>query len=81
MDISVKPDQDGAWSLIDLLGRSMGSVVRNPVGEFSIVTTGDALGRLPALRRGPFVSLDAALSEIELRTRGNCRMASEEPSK
>jgi hypothetical protein len=74
MDISVKAaGADGPWQLTDLLGRSMGTISRWEA-EYTIVPEGHALETMNAMNRGPFLSLDAALAEIEKHTRGTCRL-------
>ncbi|KFC69232.1 hypothetical protein FG93_03278 [Bosea sp. LC85] len=76
MDITVtqRPDE-AVWLLTDLLGRPMGEITENPVGEFRLVTAGQALETMKAMKHGPFPSLDAALAEIERFTRSSCRRA------
>jgi hypothetical protein len=75
VDITVKPVDGGkAWSLVDLLGRSMGRILEEPPEHFTIHPVGQAVETMRDLRPGPYASLDAALSEIETHTRGVCRM-------
>jgi hypothetical protein len=70
----VKPADDGAaWTLTDLLGRSMGVVAETPTGSFMIQPAGHALETMAGAELGPHASLDAALAEIETHTRGVCR--------
>ena len=74
MDITVKANGDGrTWQLIDLLGRSMGTIRRNGP-EFVIVPEGRALETMKFLDRGPFLTLDNALAQIEMHTRGTCKL-------
>ncbi|MDR6874508.1 hypothetical protein J2Y55_005545 [Bosea sp. BE125] len=74
MDIDVTPKSDeAAWLLTDLLGRPMGHVAEEPAGEFRIHPAGQALLTMEAMKCGPFRTLDDALAEIELFTRGTCR--------
>ena len=61
------------WRLTDLLGRSMGSIVKNASHQFTICPEGHALETMAGIERGPHASLDAALAEIEKHTRGVCR--------
>jgi hypothetical protein len=76
LDIDVTPEPDNAaWMLTDLLGRSMGRVAEEPAGEFRIEPAGQALQTMKSMKRGPFVTLDDALAEIERFTRGTCRRA------
>lgn len=75
MDVIVTrvPGEPGAWSLVDLLGRSMGFIVETSPGKFVVNPAGFAVETMAGLRSGPFGSLDAALAEIERHTRGVCR--------
>lgn len=74
MDVRVKRiASSSAWSLRDLLGRSMGSIVEEAPGAFQIVPEGNAVATMKDIRRGPHATLDAALAEIEVHTRGVCR--------
>lgn len=78
MDIVVTPDPDEtAWMLTDLLGRPMGQVSQDVAGAFRLVTAGQGLETMKAMKHGPFASLDAALAEIERFTRGSCRRVAE----
>ncbi|MEA3091822.1 MAG: hypothetical protein QOJ04_3164 [Caballeronia sp.] len=75
MDITVKKASVGnEWSMVDLLVRSMGHIVEDPPGHFTIHPDGQAVETMAGLKHGPYASLDAALSEIETHTRGVCRM-------
>lgn len=73
MDVTVAPSGDGEWSLTDLLGRSMGCVIRNSDQEFVIRPDGHAIETMRGMKHGPHASLDDALAEIERHTRGVCR--------
>jgi hypothetical protein len=74
LDVIVTPSDDRkAWDLADLLGRAMGSVVETSAAEFIIQPDGHALETMARIERGPYGSLDAALTEIEKHTRGVCR--------
>lgn len=78
MDITVTQRDDAAvWLLTDLLGRPMGEVTEEPAGEFRIVTAGQALETMKAMKHGPYPSLDEALAEIERFTRSACRRVSQ----
>jgi hypothetical protein len=81
MDITVKVRADGAsWSLVDLLGRSMGQIVQTG-SALSIEPAGHAVDTMRSMKRGPFATLNDALLEIETRTRGTCRLApADQPS-
>jgi hypothetical protein len=74
LDVMVKPaDEQGAWTLTDLLGRSMGLVAETTAGRFMIQPAGHALETMAGAALGPHASLDAALAQIETHTRGVCR--------
>ena len=74
MDLSVKPTANGtAWELVDLFGRSMGSIRQAASKAFTIHPEGHALTTMAGISLGPHASLDAALAEIEKHTRGVCR--------
>jgi hypothetical protein len=60
------------WTLTDLLGRSMGMITKVEEG-FLNAPAGEAFNTMRLITRGPHASLDAALAEIETRTRGVCR--------
>jgi hypothetical protein len=64
--------QSAVWDLKDLLGRPMGTITEEQRGFF-IAPIGEALNTMRLVQRGPHPSLDAALAEIETRTRGVCR--------
>jgi hypothetical protein len=71
----VKPVSNGnAWTLVDLLGRSMGQITEDPPKHFTVHPDGAAMETMAGLKHGPHASLDAALKEIETHTRGVCRM-------
>ena len=72
MDVMVVTDDATTWRLTDLLGRPMGTVVQDTTG-FHILPAGEATKTMGAVHRGPHATLDAALAEIETRTRGVCR--------
>ena len=75
MDVTVRPMAGGKdWSLIDLLGRPMGRITEDPPKHFTIHPDGQATETMAGLSRGPYASLDSALSEIETHTRGVCRL-------
>lgn len=75
MDVTVTPGESGkVWELTDLLGRSMGHIQRTADGKFAIAPTGQAVETMVGMNRGPFPTLDVALSEIETHTRGVCRL-------
>jgi hypothetical protein len=74
VDVIVIAEQGGAvWRLTDLLGRSMGNIRRDSTDCFTIHPEGHAFETMAGIPCGPHASLDAALAEIETRTRGVCR--------
>ena len=74
MDVIVAPSEDPAvWILEDLLGLSMGSIAEVAPGVFEITLAGEAPRTMADMKRGPYPSLDAVLSQIETHTRGVCR--------
>jgi hypothetical protein len=75
VDVTVIPAEGGKlWELTDLLGRTMGHVQLTADGRFMINPTGQAEETMAGMNRGPFPTLDVALSEIETHTRGVCRL-------
>jgi hypothetical protein len=75
MDIVVTPTALGDWSLIDLLGRQVGTVRETAPGEYRIIPGERVADSMRAMKQGPFATLDKALSEIETFTRSTCRLA------
>jgi hypothetical protein len=74
VDLIVVPAEGGTvWHLTDLLGRSMGNIREDASRQFMIYPEGRAFETMADIQRGPHVSLDAALAEIERHTRGVCR--------
>ena len=64
MDITVTPTGDGrAWTLTDLLGRSMGRITEASAEQFTIHPDGYARETMASIEQGPFASLDAAHRE------------------
>ncbi len=79
MDVVVtRTDDASAWTLTDLLGRSMGRVTEDQSQQFRIEPEGHAIETMSGLQFGPHPTLDAALSKIERHTRGVCSRAPEE---
>lgn len=73
MDLVVaRLEQGDVWELRDLLGRAMGTITKEE-GGFLISPAGQAVNTMRLVRRGPYPTLDIALTEIETRTRGVCR--------
>lgn len=75
MDIIVKPNGPTGWTLVDLLGRDMGTVTEIAPGDFRIIPGARVAETMQAMKHGPYAGLDAALSAIETHTRARCRMA------
>jgi hypothetical protein len=75
LDVIVTLTDDGtAWTLTDLLGRSMGRIVETSDQQLTIQPDGHALETMAGMELGPYLSLDAALAAIERYTRGVCRL-------
>ena len=54
MDVTVRPMPGGkGWSLIDLLGRSMGRITEDPPKHFTIYPDGHATETMAGLSPGP----------------------------
>ncbi len=54
MDITVKPvEGQTAWSLVDLLGRSMGRIVEDPSKNFTIHPEGVVRETMNGMSDGP----------------------------
>ncbi len=77
MDITVKPVSRTAWSLIDLLGRDVGTVHENEPEEFRIEPGERVADNMKAMKLGPYSTLDQALSAIETFTRSTCRLVAQ----
>jgi hypothetical protein len=71
--IVTSAEAETVWLLTDLLGRSMGSIVKDASHQFTICPEGHALETMAGIEQGPHASLDAARAEIERHTRGVCR--------
>lgn len=63
-----------AWSLIDLLGRDVGTIDEKAQGEFRIEPGDRVADNMKAMKLGPYETLDEALSAIETFTRSTCRV-------
>jgi hypothetical protein len=75
MDIIVTPKGQSQWVLVDLLGRSMGIVELAAPDEYRIIPGERVADSMRSMKHGPFATLDAALSQIEVFTRSTCRLA------
>jgi hypothetical protein len=76
VDVNVTParTERGTWILSDLLRRPVGQIAQILDGEFIIHPTQGS--RLSGSKRGPYPTLDVALSAIETHTRGQCQLSS-----
>jgi hypothetical protein len=76
MDIIVTPShRPDEWLLTDLFGRSLGVIQQTSPGRLTVQPEGRAAEIMPGISHAAFASLDAALTDIEKRTRGVCRRA------
>jgi hypothetical protein len=74
MDITVAQSaQPDEWFLTDLFGRSLGAIRQTSPGRFIVQPEGGAVETMSGISHAEFASLDAALADIEKRTRGICR--------
>ena len=73
MDLIVARADGGEWTLTDLLGRMMGTIVECKPGGLAIHPEGRAVEAMAGLKPGPYASVDDALAAIERHTRGVCR--------
>lgn len=78
MDITVKPISATAWSLVDLLGRDVGTVEEKAPHEFRIEPGARVADNMKSMKLGPHATLDEALAAIETFTRSTCRMVAPE---
>lgn len=65
--------REGTWTLVDLLGRTMGVIVEEAPQTVFVRPAGKAIATMKSMRAGPFNALDQALAAIEIHTRGVCR--------
>lgn len=75
MDIIVTPSGPTSWTLVDLLGRTIGVVELSAPDDYRIIPGERVADSMRAMKQGPFATLDAALSQIEVFTRSTCRLA------
>mgnify|MGYP001035934248 FL=1 len=73
MDTTVRPNLSNRWGVTDLLERSICSIVRDPNDQFWIVMTADELPQMNDVRRGPFKTVEGAMTDIEKNLNGSCR--------
>ncbi len=73
MDTTVRRNLSGNWGVSDLLERSICSIIRDPHGSCWIILSQDQVARLTDIRKGPFLSVEAAMTAIEKNLNGPCR--------
>lgn len=73
MDTTVRPDLSGNWGVSDLLERPICSIIRDPHGSCWITLSQEQAVRLCDIRKGPFLSVEAAMTAIEKNLNGACR--------
>ncbi|WP_186416765.1 hypothetical protein [Bosea sp. CS1GBMeth4] len=73
MDTTVWHDGAGNWGVSDLLERPICSIVRDAHGSCWIVLSEEQVARLSDIRKGPFLSVNAAMTAIEKNLNGPCR--------
>jgi hypothetical protein len=76
MDITVTRAADcrRAWTLTDLLGRPLGSILEEPGRRFFIDPEGRGAALMAKVDRGPHPSLEEALTAIEKHAPCTCRL-------
>jgi len=73
MDTTVRRSLSGNWGVSDLLERSICSIIRDPHGSCWIILSQEQVARLTDIRKGPFLSVEAAMTAIEKNLNGPCR--------
>ncbi|AZO76752.1 MULTISPECIES: hypothetical protein [unclassified Bosea (in: a-proteobacteria)] len=73
MDTTVRRNLADNWGVSDLLERPICSIIRDPHGTCWITLSQEQVARLSDIRKGPFRSVDAAMTAIEKNLRGPCR--------
>lgn len=73
MDTTVRRRLSGDWDVADLLERPICSIVRDAQDACWIVLSQEQAARLRDIRKGPFSSVDAAMTAIEKNLKGACR--------
>ena len=73
MDTTVRQSLAGDWGVCDLLERPICSITRDLQGSYWITLSQEQVERLSDIRKGPFLSVDAAMSAIEKNLNGPCR--------
>jgi len=75
MDITVTRTTSNVWSLVDLLGRPLGRIVKNPGERFLIEPNERGQKAMASAARELHGSLDGALTAIERHTHGTRQLA------
>lgn len=73
MDTTVRPNLSGSWDVADLLERPICSIIRDPHDNCWIILSQEQVARLSDIRRGPFSTVELAMSAIEKNLMGPCR--------
>ncbi|WID97444.1 hypothetical protein QO058_04020 [Bosea vestrisii] len=73
MDTTVRRNLAGGWGVCDLLERPICSITRDLHGSYWIILSQEQVARLSDIRKGPFPSVDAAMTAIEKNLNGPCR--------
>lgn len=73
MDTTVRRHPSGNWGVCDLLERPICSIICDLHGICWITLSQEQVARLSDIRKGPFLSVDAAMTAIEKNLNGTCR--------
>lgn len=73
MDTTVRPNLSGNWDVSDLLERPICSIIHDPHDICWIILSREQVARLSDIRRGPFATVELAMSAIEKNLKGSCR--------
>ncbi|CAN7161135.1 hypothetical protein LJR090_000305 [Bosea sp. LjRoot90] len=73
MDTTVRRNLAGDWGVCDLLERPICSITCDLDGSCWIILSQEQVVRLRDIRKGPFLSVDAAMTAIEKNLNGPCR--------
>ena len=78
MDIAVTRTASNIWSLVDLLGRPLGHIVKHPGERFLIEPNERGQKALASAALELHPSLDGALTAIERHTHGTCQLTKDD---
>ena len=78
MDIAVTRAGANVWTLVDLLGRPLGRIVKNPGERFLIEPNERGQKAMASAARELHGSLDGALTAIERHTHGTCQLTKDD---